>query len=219
MPYLINLLSNLIKYTICLTENCTCIHSGGLTPLLASLCAQGTPAPACGGKLIPPLASKILLLLQKTEDEFQTLGQSWQKPECSQPGQDFWKDSATCSSYWEKLAIITKTNKQQNMLHRSRFSEIYWASYMKVKCTDRQLQVSEQSYRNSVLAPGCAGGPQCWPPACLLTSRDHPATCELAVSLSVSADEPPEESPGYFSHLWSFLHSPGNLFWKTQPRS
>ena len=27
-------------------------------------------------------------------------------------------------------------------------------------------------------------------------SRDHQAKCELAVSLSVSADEPPEESPG-----------------------
>lgn len=112
MPYIINLLSNLIKYTIYLTEDRTCIHLGGLTPLLASSCAQGTPVPACGGKLIPALALEIPLLPWKIEDEFQMVGQSWQKSEYSQPGQDLWKDSATCSSYWEKLAVITKRNNK-----------------------------------------------------------------------------------------------------------
>lgn len=47
-----------------------------------------------------------------------------------------------------------------------------------------------------MLAPDCAGEPQCWLPACLLLSRDHQAKCEAAGSLSVLASEPPEETPG-----------------------
>ena len=61
-----------------------------------------------------------------------------------------------------------------------------------------------------MLAPGCAGGPQCWLPACLFMSRDHQAKCELAVSLSVSADEPPEESPG-ISIACDHFSIPGEL--------
>lgn len=76
MSYLINLFSNLVKHTIYLTENCTYIHSGGLTLLLASLCAQGTAAPACSEKLVPALVLEILLLAQKIKDEIHILGHS-----------------------------------------------------------------------------------------------------------------------------------------------
>lgn len=63
MPFLINLLSNLVNYTIYLTENYTCIPSGDLPPRLANLCAQGTPATEFSGKLILTLALEILLIL------------------------------------------------------------------------------------------------------------------------------------------------------------
>lgn len=67
---------------------------------------------------------------------------------------------------------------------------------MKVYWQAAGSEWAKLSYCKSVLAPGYAGEPQCWLPACLFMSRDHQVKCELAVSLSVSADEPPEESLG-----------------------
>lgn len=83
---------------------------------------------------------------------------------------------------------------------------------MQVKCTVRPVgEQSSAPVRLCLLlvvlenhSAGCQ--PVC---SCLVISRQ----CEAAGSLSGLAREPPEET-GYFSHLWSFLHSQGNCFGK-----
>lgn len=85
---------------------------------------------------------------------------------------------------------------------------------MQMKCAVRQCHGwAKLSSCKAVLAPGCAAEPQCWLPACLLLSRDPGRVWGCRESRCLGQWTTWRE-PGFFSHLWSFLHSQGNCFGK-----